>query len=306
MYKTRSQLKQNAKQALAGKWGTAVLMTLIIGLVSTTFSFQTSENVTFSIGSIIGTILNIIFSVGFYSFLLKICCGQKDQAALKDLVYGFQCHPGKALLLYLLSVLYLLPGTLIYVVLIIVFSFTTFASTGLSITTSVFLEDVYIDPSAFVLFMILFLVLTIAYVIYAFYISLTYSMVYLLLLDYPDLSVTDIWKRSKQLMKGNRLRLLGLELSFIGWMFLCIFTLGIGFLWLTPYMMATDTEFYLDLIQHQSSRTQATAVPNQATTYTESASYMEVSSHTDCTTEHTDHREADGNNYTGIDTNTFK
>ena len=42
MYKTRSQLKQNAKQALAGKWGTAVLMTLIISLVSTTFSFQTS------------------------------------------------------------------------------------------------------------------------------------------------------------------------------------------------------------------------------------------------------------------------
>ncbi len=290
MYKTGSQLKQEARQALAGKWGIAVLMTLIISLVSTTFSVQTSENVTFSIGSLIGTALNILFSVGFYSFLLKICCGQKEQATFKDIIYGFQCHPGKALLLYLLSVLYLLPGTLIYIVVLFVFTFTTFANTGFSVTTDLLLNgSFYVDPAAAGLFVILILAMTIAYIIYACYIQLTYSMVYFLLLDYPDLPVNEIWKRSKLLMKGNRLRLLGIELSFIGWMILCIFTLGIGLLWLSPYMLATETEFYLDLIQHQ-------AMSNQASS----------TAHTNCTIEHTNHHETDGNNYSGINQDTFK
>ncbi len=313
MYKTGSQLKREARQALAGKWGIAVLMTVITSLIATTLSVPVSENVTISFGSLIGTLLSVIFSVGFYSFLLKICCGQKDQAGFKDIIYGFQCHPGKALLLYLLSVLYLLPGTLIYVIAILVFSFTTIASTGLDMTTALLLESqLYIAPGTAVIYLVVILVMTVAYIVYACYISLTYSMVYFLLLDYPDLPATEIWKRSKQLMKGNRLRLFGLELSFIGWMILCVFTLGIGVFWLNPYMLATETEFYLDLIQHQSMRNQASAAPNQAASYAdnavykEHASYMEDAPRTDCTEEHTDHRETDGNNYSGINQDTFK
>jgi len=292
MYKTSSQLKREARQALAGKWGVAVLMTVLTSLVATTFTVPVGENVALNFGSIIGTALSTIFMVGFYSFLLKICCGQKNEAALKDIIYGFQCHPGKALLLYLLSVLYILPGSLIYAVILVVLSFSTIAGSGISMSADQLLSsDFRIPVESAVIFLIVFLVLTIAFIIYTCYIELTYSMVYFLLLDYPDLPVSEIWKRSRQLMKGNRLRLFGVEFSFIGWIILSLFTLGIGILWVQPYMLATETEFYLDLVQQQAGR---------------NPSITNVTDQHDCDITHVEHKEADGHNYTGIDQETFR
>lgn len=54
---------------------------------------------------------------------------------------------------------------------------------------------------------------------------------------------------SRQLMDGHKMRYFMLEWSFIGWMILSVFTLGIGFLWLIPYMNATNAAFYNDLAQ---------------------------------------------------------
>lgn len=292
MYKTARQLRAEARQALAGKWGLAVLMTVITSLIATTFTVPVGESAAVSYTSIIGTALSTIFMVGFYSFLLKICCGQKEQATLKDIIYGFQCHPGKALLLYLLSVLYILPGSLIYAVVLVIFSFSAIAGSGVALSADLLLSgELPISPSSAILFFIVFFVLTIAFIIYACYIELTYSMVYFLLLDYPDLPVNEIWKRSRQLMKGNRLRLFGVELSFIGWILLSILTLGIGILWVQPYMLATETEFYLDLVQQQSGR---------------GISVTDVTDRHDCDVTHVDHKETDGKNYTGIDQETFR
>ncbi len=51
-------------------------------------------------------------------------------------------------------------------------------------------------------------------------------------------------KESKSLMKGHKLDLFLLWLSFIGWVILAILTFGIGFLWLSPYMGTTTSHFY--------------------------------------------------------------
>ena len=45
-------------------------------------------------------------------------------------------------------------------------------------------------------------------------------------------------------MKGNRGNYFLLELSFIGWAILSVLTLGIGFLWLAPYMSVASVCFY--------------------------------------------------------------
>ena len=50
-------------------------------------------------------------------------------------------------------------------------------------------------------------------------------------------------KESKNLMKGYKLDLFLLWLSFIGWALLAILTLGIGFLWLSPYVSTTTAHF---------------------------------------------------------------
>lgn len=49
---------------------------------------------------------------------------------------------------------------------------------------------------------------------------------------------------SRHLMDGFKAKLFFLDLSFIGWHILSFLTLGIGYLWLMPYIYATKAAFY--------------------------------------------------------------
>lgn len=83
--------------------------------------------------------------------------------------------------------------------------------------------------------------------------SYSYAMTPYILLEHPELSANQAIKASKELMSGNRWRLFCLEFSFIGWTFLSALTLGIGFLWLIPYMEASKAAFYRDLVKEQEA-----------------------------------------------------
>ena len=74
-----------------------------------------------------------------------------------------------------------------------------------------------------------------------------YSMSTYILADNPDIDVNEARKRSIQMMKGNKWRLFCLHCSFIGWLILCILTLGILTFWVTPYMQVAVSEFYHDV-----------------------------------------------------------
>lgn len=74
-----------------------------------------------------------------------------------------------------------------------------------------------------------------------------YSMCYYILRENPEMAPMDVIRQSKEMMKGHKMELFILHLTFIGWGLLSIITLGIGFLWLTPYVSASTTAFYLDL-----------------------------------------------------------
>ena len=49
------------------------------------------------------------------------------------------------------------------------------------------------------------------------------------------------------MMRGNRCRYFGLGLSFLGILALAYMSLGIGMLWIVPYLICTNVFFYLDL-----------------------------------------------------------
>lgn len=55
-------------------------------------------------------------------------------------------------------------------------------------------------------------------------------------------------RESQALMKGHKLDLFILELSFIGWHFLSVFTMGLLYLWLTPYINMANVVFYENLL----------------------------------------------------------
>lgn len=74
-----------------------------------------------------------------------------------------------------------------------------------------------------------------------------YSMSFYIVNDNPDITATEALKKSSELMDGYKWKYFCLNLSFIGWGLLCILTLGIGMLWLAPYMQATKACFYENL-----------------------------------------------------------
>ena len=74
--------------------------------------------------------------------------------------------------------------------------------------------------------------------------SYSYSMTYYILADNPDMTPTEAIKESQEMMRGNKWRLFCLDFSFIGWHLLSILTLGILFLWISPYQNMARTEFY--------------------------------------------------------------
>lgn len=81
----------------------------------------------------------------------------------------------------------------------------------------------------------------------------SYSMTDYILADNPGMEANDAITKSRELMDGHKFRLFLVMLSFIGWIILAILTLGIGFIFLAPYMNATVTAFYLDLIKEDLS-----------------------------------------------------
>lgn len=72
-------------------------------------------------------------------------------------------------------------------------------------------------------------------------------MTFYILKDYPELAYNSAIEKSMAMMSGYKMKLFLLDLSFIGWAILCFFTLGIGFLFLGPYVQAAHAAFYEDL-----------------------------------------------------------
>lgn len=74
-----------------------------------------------------------------------------------------------------------------------------------------------------------------------------YAMTSYILAENPHMAASDALRYSKDIMYGNRWRLFCLEISFIGWDLLNALTLGIGSLWLTPYKQAAFAAFYREV-----------------------------------------------------------
>ena len=75
----------------------------------------------------------------------------------------------------------------------------------------------------------------------------SYAMTPFILEEHPELGANEAIDHSRAMMKGHKFDLFWLILSFIGWMILCLFTLGIGYLWLIPYMQTSIAGFYEDV-----------------------------------------------------------
>ena len=232
--KTSAQLKQAARGIMMGKYRNAISILLASDLIVSTLSLFTTTNTNSYTGILIGILINFIIvlfgtilTIGQCSFYLNIACNGPYQ--FSDLFTGFKVHPDKTiitqLIIQVLTTLPMIPG--------IGLMFYSFRAYNIIV---VFLLGCFL----------LILGTGISW-----WISLRYSQVYYLLLDFPDYSAKELLKMSRKLMKGNAGRLLYLQVSFIPMTLAGLLSFGIGLLFVLPYQNMTYTLFYLDLIQQQ-------------------------------------------------------
>lgn len=230
--KTSAQLKQAARGIMIGKYRNAISILLASNLIISPLSLFTTSASNSTLGIIIGLIINFlitlfgtILTVGQCSFYLNVACNQTYQ--FSDLFTGFKIHPDKTiitqLIIQLLTALPLLPA-----IGVILYSFQAYN------------------------IIVVFLVGCILFILgvgISWWISLRYSQVYYLLLDFPDYSAKELLRMSRKLMKGNVGRLLYIQVSFIPLTLVGLLSFGVGLLLVQPYQNMTYTLFYLDLMQ---------------------------------------------------------
>lgn len=155
---------------------------------------------------------------------IKICLmiSRTEKPSIKDLFFVYKHNPDRAILLYLL----------------------TFAiQLVIGLPCDILSFYVQADPENTTLYLIYMVVLTITGVVTVIF-SLMVAMEFYIYVDDPDMPVLDVFKKSIEMMKGNKKRLFALEVSFLGWLLLCILTCGVLAIWVAPYIQMAVSEFY--------------------------------------------------------------
>jgi uncharacterized membrane protein len=90
--------------------------------------------------------------------------------------------------------------------------------------------------------------------------AFSYSMTSYILKDDPELSNNAAIEKSMAMMHGHKMELFLLELSFIGWVILSMFTFGIGMLLVEPYLQTTIAHYYEDLKKEYEGKVESATV----------------------------------------------
>ena len=230
--KTTTELKSIARELLLGKYGIYILaftsieliilaLTMVISVVTSSESLWATV-LNFAL-TVILELIAAVFSVGLIRFTLNISRNQPYK--LSDIFYGFTSHPDKAIisqfLLLVLDVVCMLPAILFFILYFIA-------------------EDIAI------LMVIASLLLVIGGVI-SVILHLTFDMVLYTLVDYPDATVMELFRYCANVMKGDRIKLFYLTVSFLPLYALSILSFGIGLFFVIPYHNMAVAQFYQDV-----------------------------------------------------------
>ena len=251
------ELKSEAYNLLSKDWGNAIGVTFILFCVSIAASLIPYA------GDAIGIIIAGPLAFGTALFFLKVSKGEKGE--VEDLFHAFKSKEAFSfsLIAYLFTLIIIIPVFVVCSILwvtLFVGDFENIASLINSGTASLIengtttpyaMDPSFITEYSSPLFdsgigtiilsalIIIFVPITI--------LSLLLSQVYFILADQKTKSASEAIKMSWNVMKGKKMKLFLLQLSFIGWAILSVFTFFIGLLFLYPYMLTTYAKFYQNL-----------------------------------------------------------
>ncbi len=82
--------------------------------------------------------------------------------------------------------------------------------------------------------------------------AIGYSFVYYCYIDDEDLTPSECLSKSKEMLNGYKWDYFVFNLSFIGWMFLCIFIIPL--IWIVPYVSMAQSIYYDELKKVQEKK----------------------------------------------------
>ena len=220
MFWDRIGLKTDGKEKFRRNYGSCVLVSLIISLITgtgfTTYIDRWMDDHIFALWILIPGAVVLLIQILVFSVLEMGACrfyveNRDYQAGISKILFGFQSgHYGNVVLVMFLRDLFIFLWTLLLIVPGIIKTYE-------------------------------------------------YRMVPYILAEQPDISSTDAFAISKEMMRGQKLEAFGLDLSFIGWWLGSVITCGIlGIFWVSPYQAATNAELYAvlrdDWIRRHSGR----------------------------------------------------
>lgn len=232
MYRPNAELKRIAREQLNGRYSLPIAATLLVSLLPSLLMLPFSalltdtaslmQTVLYYLAYFIILVLSVVLSTGQLYLHLNLAKGRAF--SLKDLIFCFKNRPDAYILAFLLYLLYLSPFLIVGALALLV-PYFLLGNTGL------------------IFGILLYALVMIFAVAFAFY----YALVFLLLLKNPGQKLRAVFAESRRLMTGNRKRFFLLILSFLGYYLLGILSLGIGLLWVNPYLIQSQIVFYLDL-----------------------------------------------------------
>ena len=86
--------------------------------------------------------------------------------------------------------------------------------------------------------------------------ALMFSQIFFIMGEEKEIGAYDALVKSMNMMKGYKWKLFKIYLRLFGLSILCIFTLGIGFIWLLPYQNVVFSVFYDDVKDNPSFKNQ--------------------------------------------------
>ena len=228
--KTNQQFKNEALAALRGHWGKAVLLTLVylilVGIAAGPVSYQSVQMETYMQENGARTVYQMASLMQDPEYLTMA-----------------QRLNGTSGLTTLVSILLIFPfavGFLNSLRKLLVTGDNNLVPNAFHIAFSNYWHKVWAMLWAYILTVLWSLLFIIPGIIKSF----SYAMTPFIIEEYPELTATEAIHRSRMMMRGHKFDLFWLLLSFIGWGILNIFTLGIGTLWLVPYMETSMAAFY--------------------------------------------------------------
>lgn len=239
-FKSSAELKASAREKMFGHYGTAVGAVLIImcivgsltGITELLVDMSTAAGIViyYAISFLI-SLLSGLFTSGTTYLYLKIICNRP--VSVRDVFYGFSLCPNKTILM---------QGWL---------SLITYIANISMIVLSYHL--LHASESEILKLMLPYALCIILSGVVSTMVGLLYALVFYLLHDFPQYSTRELLAKSRHLMRGHKGRLFYIYVSFVPLFLAAILSCGIGLLWLIPYINATQTEFFLDLIQNKQN-----------------------------------------------------